>query len=140
MVTVQRIPVYWRPESFGRAIFAATTTPLDCGWRLKRYFATAARINTPDGQTLNLVRPPLRSEERNINKTNTAEKYFVLCTVHADTSNIAEALKPQQGKSGTYYRLDFEMVLSFGLTELKAQIAWFENVSAHPLLSGTRHR
>ncbi|KAJ7905189.1 hypothetical protein B0H13DRAFT_2274382 [Mycena leptocephala] len=56
-----------------------------------------------------------------------SEKYFVLRTVHADTSNITEALKPQQGQSGTYYRLVFEMVLSLGLTELKAQIAWFEN-------------
>jgi hypothetical protein len=65
---------------------------------------------------------------------NTAEKYFTLCTVHADTSTIAEALKPQRGQSGTYYRLDFEMILSFGLTELKAQIAWFENVSTSFLL------
>ncbi|KAF8160149.1 hypothetical protein K438DRAFT_1921672 [Mycena galopus ATCC 62051] len=56
-----------------------------------------------------------------------SEQYSVLCTVHADTSKIAEALNPQQGQSGTYYRLGIEMILSFGLTELKAQIAWVEN-------------
>ncbi|KAJ7681552.1 hypothetical protein B0H14DRAFT_3678127 [Mycena olivaceomarginata] len=47
--------------------------------------------------------------------------------VHADTSEIVKALKPRKGQGGTYYRLEFEMVMSFGLTELKAQIAWLEN-------------
>lgn len=28
-----------------------------------------------------------------------------------------------------YYRLYFDIVLLFGLTELKAQMAWMENVS-----------
>jgi hypothetical protein len=51
--------------------------------------------------------------------------------VHADTSEIVKALKPRKGQGGTYYRLEFEMVMSFGLTELKAQIAWLENVSMH---------
>ncbi|KAJ6535550.1 hypothetical protein B0H19DRAFT_1271293 [Mycena capillaripes] len=48
-------------------------------------------------------------------------------SVHADTSVISETLRPQLGQSGIYYRLDIEMILSFGLTELKAQIAWVEN-------------
>ena len=29
----------------------------------------------------------------------------------------------------TFYELNYDIVLSFGLTELKAQIAWQENVS-----------
>jgi hypothetical protein len=53
----------------------------------------------------------------------------VLCTVHADTSKIAKTLQRKLGFSGVYYRLDLEVILSFGLTEVKAQIAWVENVS-----------
>jgi hypothetical protein len=34
------------------------------------------------------------------------------------------------GSKGMYYRLDIDVVLSFCLTEIKAGIAWFENVSA----------
>ncbi|KAJ6458048.1 hypothetical protein C8R47DRAFT_1246793 [Mycena vitilis] len=56
-----------------------------------------------------------------------SEKYPVLCKVHADTSKVLKALKPQQGQSGAYYRLEIDVVLSFGLTELKAQISWVEN-------------
>ncbi|KAJ7157455.1 hypothetical protein C8R46DRAFT_1178680 [Mycena filopes] len=55
------------------------------------------------------------------------DKYPVLCMVHADTSQISRTLKPQHGQSGIYYRLEFDVVLSLGLTELKAQIAWIEN-------------
>ncbi|KAJ7841612.1 hypothetical protein B0H14DRAFT_1043954 [Mycena olivaceomarginata] len=55
------------------------------------------------------------------------EQYKVLCTVHADTSKIAKTLQRKLGFSGVYYRLDLEVILSFGLTEVKAQIAWVEN-------------
>ncbi|KAJ7490801.1 hypothetical protein FB451DRAFT_1513799 [Mycena latifolia] len=54
-------------------------------------------------------------------------RYSVLCQVRADTSQIAKALKRRQGALGPYYCLQFDVVLSFGLTELKAQIAWEEN-------------
>ncbi|KAJ6605464.1 hypothetical protein DFH09DRAFT_204052 [Mycena vulgaris] len=56
-----------------------------------------------------------------------SDKYSVLCTVHADTSKLANTLRRLEGRLGPYYQLDFEVVLSFGLTELKAQIAWVEN-------------
>lgn len=55
------------------------------------------------------------------------DDYPVLCQVHADTSQAAKNLRPRMGQLGLYYCLDIEVVLSFGLTELKAQIAWFEN-------------
>ncbi|KAJ7141731.1 hypothetical protein C8R43DRAFT_1071627 [Mycena crocata] len=56
-----------------------------------------------------------------------SEKYAVVCTVHADTTAIAQTLPRQQGSLGAYYSLKFDIILSFGLTELKAQIAWVEN-------------
>ncbi|KAJ6528778.1 hypothetical protein DFH09DRAFT_1327598 [Mycena vulgaris] len=54
-------------------------------------------------------------------------QYSVLCTIRADTSQAAKTLKRREGARGVYYRLDTDVVLSFGLTELKAQIAWLEN-------------
>lgn len=53
--------------------------------------------------------------------------FSTLCTVHADTSLVRKAKR--KGKNGTYYKLDYKVVLLCGLTELKAQISWIENVS-----------
>ena len=52
-----------------------------------------------------------------------------MCSVIADTSKIARSLRTQQalGRSD-YYRLDFDVILLFGLTELKAQISWDDGV------------
>jgi hypothetical protein len=36
--------------------------------------------------------------------------------------------RPKAGR-GTFYKADFQIVLLFGMTELKAQIAWVEHVS-----------
>lgn len=36
-----------------------------------------------------------------------------------------------QGK--TYYRVEFKVILLFGLTELKAQISWLEDVCVYPI-------
>jgi hypothetical protein len=62
-----------------------------------------------------------------------ADMYSTLCYVHADTTQIAKTLKPVRtyGPSGggVYYRMSFDIILSFGLTEFKAQIGWTEDVS-----------
>ncbi|KAF8638101.1 hypothetical protein AX17_002441 [Amanita inopinata Kibby_2008] len=52
-----------------------------------------------------------------------------LCVVTADMSGVKKSLQPHYNQSAqtTYYRVEFEIVLLFGLTELKAQIAWKEN-------------
>ncbi|KAI6124651.1 hypothetical protein EV401DRAFT_1941077 [Pisolithus croceorrhizus] len=51
------------------------------------------------------------------------------CTVYADTSKAADALSPQTAPSGdVFYRIEYDVVLLFGLTELKAHICWMENV------------
>lgn len=53
--------------------------------------------------------------------------FSTLCTVHADTSHVLKEVL--NGPDGPYYRLSFKIVLLCGLTELKAQIRWMENVS-----------
>jgi len=61
------------------------------------------------------------------------DKYKTLCTIRADVSNVpvfplkrspihftqAESVRP-------FYRQKFWVVLSFGMTEMKAEVKWFE--------------
>jgi hypothetical protein len=57
------------------------------------------------------------------------ENFSTLCTVTADTSQMAEGLSPSYDSDGVrYYITNFKVVLLFGLTELTAQISWIENV------------
>ena len=63
--------------------------------------------------------------------------YFKLCVVEADTSRLSQLLRPQTVTIGkkknkrktTFFELKYDIILSLGLTEHKAQIAWIENVS-----------
>jgi hypothetical protein len=52
-----------------------------------------------------------------------------LCSVTADTSRIPKTMTARLSTSGNvYYQQQFSIVLLFGLTELKAQLRWMENV------------
>lgn len=55
--------------------------------------------------------------------------YSTLCHVKADTAKLCSSLEPQVGLTA-YYEIVFDVVLSLGLTELKAHICWVENVSS----------
>lgn len=56
------------------------------------------------------------------------DDYSVYCSVTADTSIVAKSLIPQRSSDGTYfYQLSFDVVILFGMTELKAQLAWIED-------------
>jgi len=55
------------------------------------------------------------------------DNYTKICTIEVDLSHIT--LTPRykgKGERGQYFRLDYDLVLLFGLTELKAQVAWRE--------------
>ena len=52
-----------------------------------------------------------------------------LCEVTADVTKFKSSIKPHNYRGAKYYVLEFDIVLLFGLTELKAQIAWTRNVS-----------
>ena len=52
-----------------------------------------------------------------------------MCNVIADTSKLVRSLHQQQSPEGhRYLSLDYDVILLFGLTELKAQISWDEMV------------
>ncbi|THU88822.1 hypothetical protein K435DRAFT_830475 [Dendrothele bispora CBS 962.96] len=55
------------------------------------------------------------------------DNYIALCDVEIDVQVPAQVNRNfLTGK--TYYKLEFSVILSFGLTELKAQAAWIERV------------
>jgi hypothetical protein len=56
--------------------------------------------------------------------------FSVLCIVTADTSELASNLRARRSINNMppYYRIKCDVILLFGLTELKAQIAWMEDV------------
>jgi len=56
------------------------------------------------------------------------DMFSTMCTVKADVGELVKTLHPQRGLTGDlYYQLGFDIILIFGLTELKAQLAWMEN-------------
>ncbi|RDB20646.1 Heat shock protein 12A [Hypsizygus marmoreus] len=59
------------------------------------------------------------------------DMYSTLCFISADTSNLSKTLSPrfarENGTLHTYFKIDFDIILLFGLTELKAQIGWIED-------------
>jgi hypothetical protein len=56
------------------------------------------------------------------------ENYTKLCSITVDLSHMRLTSMKKLTGEGIYYRLDVDIVLLFGLTELKAQIAWKEGV------------
>jgi hypothetical protein len=56
------------------------------------------------------------------------DNYTKLCTLEADLSQ-AVVVRPKANGKGSYYKAECDIILLFGLTELKAQVAWKVNVS-----------
>jgi hypothetical protein len=68
----------------------------------------------------------------------------LLCTLKADLSSLAGALQPQNGKKrifkkdgNPFYRVDYDVCVYFGGTQLRANLQWKDKVStlASPLVS-----
>ena len=57
------------------------------------------------------------------------DNYTELCTVEVDLSQAPIYALPKTTGEGNFYRVDFDFILLFGMTELTAQVAWSENVS-----------
>jgi len=57
--------------------------------------------------------------------------YSTLCYVEADLSDVPMPGKYSNHTHNLYYEVDYEIILSLGLTEFKAFVAWRENVRIH---------
>lgn len=61
------------------------------------------------------------------------DKYTVMCTITAQLDELVKGLSPRvttndEGKTETYYLVEYDTALLFGLTEFKASVIWEENV------------
>ena len=56
------------------------------------------------------------------------DNYSLHCTITADLSQIPLRPRAKAFGYGIFYRLEYEIVLLFGLTKLQACVAWEENV------------
>ena len=51
-----------------------------------------------------------------------------LCTIELDLSHLPLSPQPKYSGKGHFYKVEYDIILQFGLTEFKAVIAWKENV------------
>jgi hypothetical protein len=58
-----------------------------------------------------------------------SDNYTKLCTIEADLSRVPLLPRPKATGQGNFYRVKYDIILLFGVTELNAQMAWKENVS-----------
>ena len=61
------------------------------------------------------------------------DNYTKLCSIEADLSHLRLPAKNKSSGVGVFYRLDYELVLLFGLTEMKAQVLYKDKVSKKKL-------
>ena len=57
------------------------------------------------------------------------DNYTKLCSIEADLSHLPLPARNKTLGVGIFYRLDYELVLLFGLTEMKAQVVYKDKVS-----------
>lgn len=54
------------------------------------------------------------------------ENYTELCAIQVDISQIPAIKSARISGGGVYFTLNYEVIMTFGLTELKAQVAWLD--------------
>ena len=48
--------------------------------------------------------------------------------------------QPKATGKGSFYTIELDIILLFGMTELQAQVAWYENVSCLRIVQSNRFR
>lgn len=62
------------------------------------------------------------------------DNYTKLCTIDINLSQIPVKQCAKENGTGIYFAVEYDIVLIFGLTELKVQVAWLDhNVSFYDL-------
>lgn len=60
---------------------------------------------------------------------NPLDGMTTLCTIHADLSGLYPFLQRRPGKHGVvYWRVEYDILIEFGGTQLKARLQWKEGV------------
>ncbi|KAI5991133.1 hypothetical protein EDD15DRAFT_1115401 [Pisolithus albus] len=118
----------WLPNGFGSILIRGTEVSEEQEFR-KSFYEEHADIFACRSLEVDIVayrgtlENPLWMDEEK-------DSYTELCTILADTSKLTSSLQPRRRPDGlgVYYTIAFDVVMLFGLTELKAQISWKENV------------
>ena len=58
-----------------------------------------------------------------------ADNYTKLCTIEVNLSRAHVLTQPKATGKGSFCTIEIGIILLFGMTELRAQVAWKENVS-----------
>ncbi|KDR69801.1 hypothetical protein GALMADRAFT_145198 [Galerina marginata CBS 339.88] len=99
-------------------------------------FRKSYRQHAPDPSQFNSVEVDVMCYRGTVCLKEPAANWFMdkdstmfstLCRVEGDTSLVVVSPKVSRNRISTYYEIEFDIILSLGLTELKAQIAWIEN-------------
>ena len=61
------------------------------------------------------------------------DKYSVLCNIEPDARINEQATSHINPEGESYWKLEYDVVLLFGMTELKAQIAWIDATTVRVL-------
>ncbi|KAK7472142.1 hypothetical protein VKT23_000264 [Stygiomarasmius scandens] len=98
----------------------------------KEFRRRYCRVYAPDEQDYmsSISDPVLCYRGQNVTPTWVdvdADNYITLCKIKADTTPLIPMARRTRSNGQVYYRLAYAVILSFGLTELKAQYAWIEN-------------
>ena len=66
----------------------------------------------------------------NVNDHLSTAHFVDLCEITVDMTKLKSSIRPRTNQRGAkYYVVNFDVVILFGLTELKAQMAWTQDVS-----------
>jgi hypothetical protein len=62
--------------------------------------------------------------------SSNSASFSTLCTIRADLGKLSRTLRPKKAAAdqSNYYQIDYDVIILFGHTELKAQISWEEKV------------
>lgn len=133
-------------DSLHRARASKTFTSISGNQRINDYFDVILPINTQVSEAKEFKRTYFRETEslRDFKsvlftvwcyrgsvadpqwKDIDTENYTKLCTIEADLSHLPLTAQRKSLGVGTFYRLDYDLVLLFGLTEMKAQVIYKE--------------
>lgn len=109
-------------EARQRADFSAVSSPV---WCYRGAIKDPKWKDIDSGMSISSVCSTLL--EAFLIRGNYPENYTQLCNIVTDLSNVP--LTPMTNPDGeTYYRIYYDIVLLFGLTEMKALVAWKDKV------------
>ncbi|KAF6752161.1 hypothetical protein DFP72DRAFT_1171705 [Ephemerocybe angulata] len=103
-----------------KGVEVKTTQEFQRGYLLRRQTRESLKTYSSEilAYTGDLPNPQLVDED--------PDNFAAVCKVEADTSAVTPSVR-ENAAGETYYEIRFSVVLLFGLTELKAQVAYEEN-------------